>query len=210
MTKQEALEKYLGVEVKQGYDDDTFETEDAEYKVFTEAEADEAIKDYIEDFIDELGIEGFTPEFQDWIYENAVDEDFFYDVVKEYIDNYVYDDLDYDKDQMAEEAVRLDIVEEGTTGADLENDDLYSDIQDELAEKLLDEVDDYAMYIEDNYGKEELARILKETNSYDIQKIVDECIKWDGRGHFLAGYDGAEHELADEDGYIEYYAYQTN
>jgi hypothetical protein len=210
MTKQEALEKYLGVEVKQGYDDDTFETEDAEYKVFTEAEADEATKDYIESFIDDAGIEGFTPEFQDWIYENAVDEDFFYDIVKEDIENYVYDTLDYDKDRMAEEAIRLDIVEEGTTGEDLENDDLYSSIQDELAEKLFDEVDDYVGYIEDNFGKEEVARLVKETNSYDIQKIVDECIKWDGRGHFLAGYDGAEHELADEDGYIEYYAYQTN
>lgn len=210
MDKKEALEKYLGVEVKQSeYDENTFVTEDGEeYLVLDGDEADKATHDDIENFIDDAGIEGFTPGFQDWIYNNAVDEDFLYQVVEEEIDFLVGDMLD-DAEALLERAKELEVLPEDAT-----EEDLYDGIDEDIKTAWLDEIAEkstYAEYIEDNFGKEELSDIVKKNNAIDLDKIVEECISWDGRGHFLAKYDGTEHELeGDEPGYIEYYAYRTN
>jgi len=210
MDKKEALEKYLGVEVKQSdYDENTFETEDGEeYLVLDGDEADKATYDDIESFIYDEGIEGFTQGFQDWIYSNAVDEDFLYQVVDEDIDRLVGEMLD-DSEALLERAKELEVLPEDAT-----EEDLYDGIDEDIKTAWMDEIakdSTYEDYIVDNFGSEELSYLVKENDAYDLDKIVEECISWDGRGHFLAKYDGTEHELeGDEPGYIEYYAYRTN
>lgn len=209
MDKKEALEKYLGVEVKQSdYDDNTFVTESGEeYLILDEDEADRAVHDYVEDFIDEAGIGGFTKAFQDWICNNAVDEDFLYQVVEEEVDYLVGDMLD-DAESLLERAKELDVLSEDAT-----EEDLYDGIDEDIKTAWLDEIAEsgsYAEYIIDNFGNDEFSRLVNEHNAIDLDKVVDECITWDGRGHFLAGYDGTEHELeGDKPGYIEYYAYRV-
>ena len=192
MNKKEALEKYLGVEVKQSENDEnTFETEDGEeYLVLDEDEADKATYDDIDSFIYEAGIEGFTQGFQDWIYSNAVDEDFLYQVVEEDIDNFVGDMLD-DAEALLEKAKELEVLPEDAT-----EEDLYDGIDEDIKTAWLDKIAEdstYAEYIEDYYGRDELSYLVKEHDAYDLDKIVEECISWDGRGHFLARYDGTEH-----------------
>lgn len=209
MDKKEALEKYLGVEVKQSdYDDNTFVTESGEeYLILDEDEADRSVHDYVEDFIDEAGIDGFTKAFQDWICNNAVDEDFLYQVVEEEVDYLVGDMLD-DAESLLERAKELDVLPEGAT-----EEDLYDGIDEDIKTAWLDEIAEggsYAEYIIDNFGNDEFSRLVNEHNAIDLDKVVDECITWDGRDHFLAGYDGTEHELeGDKPGYIEYYAYRV-
>lgn len=44
----------------------------------------------------------------------------------------------------------------------------------------------------------------------DFDEFVSDAVDADGRGHFLAFYDGEEIELADDRGYIQFYAYQRN
>ena len=75
-----ALAKFLEVEpetIQDGYTENLFETEDGEeYFVVTEDEGYELAKEDIEDVIDDLGVSAFSEGFQDWIMENAVDENF--------------------------------------------------------------------------------------------------------------------------------------
>ena len=51
---------------------------------------------------------------------------------------------------------------------------------------------------------------IKALVDWDNQQgdIVDEAITWDGRSHFLSGYDGEEHEVKVNDTY--YYIYRVN
>jgi hypothetical protein len=42
-----------------------------------------------------------------------------------------------------------------------------------------------------------------------LNEMIDDAISEDGRGHFLAGYDSEEIELA-ENGHVKFYAYRTN
>lgn len=180
-SKKEYLEEYLGVDVTEsGYDDNVFETDDGEeYLVVDEDERDDYTKNDIMAFIDDVGVEGFTENFQEWIYDNAVDEDF--------LDSILEEEMDYFSDEGDEDNAKYiaNIVENGSA-----------------SEK--------AEYFIDNYGKEEFAEMMKNNDGYDYQAIIEECIEWDGYPHFLARYDGEEIELADDRGYIQFYAYRQN
>ena len=204
MTKKEALEKYLGVEVTER-DNDYFETEDGEeYRVYDDDEAYEATKEEIESFIDDLGIGDFTEQFKTWIIDNAVDKDFCESVVRKDVEFDVHD-MQYDPDEVLMQAQEYGLLDEDATV-----DDLYDGIDEDLIEKRMDEIDDYADYLKDVFGEDEFFDMIAKNNAYDVDKIVDEAIEWDGRGHFLAAYDGDEIELDDGNGYIEYYAYRWN
>lgn len=52
-------------------------------------------------------------------------------------------------------------------------------------------------------ANEPIRKIVDATGDFD--ELVDEAVQSDGRGHFLAGYDGAELELSGN-----LYAYRTN
>ena len=72
MERIEALAKFLGVKVEDltvsKYDERVFENEEAgEYIVLTEEEADEAAEESIKELINDMGLESFTEDFQQWI-----------------------------------------------------------------------------------------------------------------------------------------------
>ena len=83
MEKIEALAELLGVdesEITQGYDDTVYEVSDGRvYLVLTEDEADDMFHDSEMNLIDDIGIEGFTPSFQNRILTEFADEDWFED-----------------------------------------------------------------------------------------------------------------------------------
>ena len=187
------LAKELGVDeedIKKGYSDDVFEVtvddEDREYLVVDEDGADKATREYIENIIDDIGIEdSFTDDFKAWLYSYAVDDDFLDDALYEEIANTEDDKDDYDNDEYEERLKYLRNLIDGDT-------------------------DDKVEYFQELLGKKEFSDWVREHDAFDIDAIIDKCIDWDGRGHFLAGYDGDEIELADDRGYIHYYAYRTN
>lgn len=146
---------------KSSYDPHIYEHEDGrEYWIGNDEEANQATRDDIKNFIDEEGVENFTPEFKEWIYTNAVDDDFVKKVQQE--------EMDY-----------------------------YNEEGDKETAEYISKMTPYGFldYLKENYGEEEVANLVKKNNAIDVNKVVDEAISWDGRGHFLSGYDGEEIEL---------------
>lgn len=215
--KRQALANYLEVpleDVVDGYDDDIFECNGAEYAVLTDSEADEAVVDEIENSIDDLGLEAFTPSFQDWIIENAIDN-------PSWFEEALQEDMEYYVDNMDEEELINELLERGY----LSEDDVHYEEDDEDMEhplindenKLQDARESYTSWlVEDagdaydwykrNFGENQVRDLIKNGEiGLDCETIADEATSWDGRGHFLSWYDGQEIELEDD-----LYAYRTN
>ena len=221
--KKQALANYLECDVEEiedGYDDDHFAHDGEEYAVYTDSEADQAHRDYIENFIDDVGIEGFTPAFQNWIVNYAIlNSKWFEDAQRESAEGYV-NDIESESDGTYENRLIAELVENDILDAE---DDFYFDEDDEDQEypllkeevNLEDAKEEYidTMCQEDpyewykwNFGEESIRELIKNgTISLDTDAISDEIISWDGRGNNLAFYDGDEIEL--EDGL---YAYRQN
>ncbi len=222
--KKQALANYLGCDVEEiteGYDSDHFEHDGEEYAVYTDEEANDATYNDIESFIDDLGIEGFTPEFQDWIVNNALDKSWFEDAQKESAENYV-NDIEDENDSTYENRLIAEMVDNGILDEDndfhfdeddedqeypLLNDDIdFESKKDEFIDNMCNE--DPVEWYKWNFGldKDFIQSIKKGYGpSLDTQAIVDKCIEEDDRGHFLNYYDGNEIELEND-----LYAYRQN
>lgn len=206
---------YLGVsfdEIKDGYGDNLFETEDGEeYYVVDEDEATELAEEDIESLYDDLGLESFTPYFRDWIYNNAIDVDWFEDWFlydyKSYAEGIRDEDSDDFTSRLIEEMYAAGIL----TDDDFEIDDngdidymtLKDDIEvddkiDDFAQKLTDDIDDYTREFEFQLGKDALQKTVDEHNLVDLDKVIDRCIDIDGLAHYIAHYDGKEIDLDDD------------
>lgn len=111
--KLQAIANYLEVDPsyfeEEGYDPNEFESKEynESYVVLTEEEAREYAKRDIESVFDELGLDAFTPRFQEWILNNAVEGDFFFgeddfnDAVKE-------GRVDIDMDKVVDKCISRD------------------------------------------------------------------------------------------------------
>ena len=217
MEKIEELAKFLECDVEdivEGYDEDHFEYGDQEYAVYTDSEADDAAYNDIENSIDEMGLEAFTPSFQDWIVENALDNE-------NWFEGALQEDMEYYVDEMEEDELIQELLQNGF----IRGDDIHYDSDDEDEEYpiLNDDVDlddakeQYTAYLVENagdpyqwfvsnFGQEQVRRLIKDgTIGLDTDAIVEECLSLDGRGHFLSGYDGKELYLGDD-----LYAYRQN
>lgn len=212
--KRQALANYLGCdveEIEEGYDENHFSHDGEDYAVYTDSEADQATYDDIESLIDDVGLEAFTPAMQDWIVSNAIDNmEWFDNALEEDADNYVDNMSD---DEVVEEAIGYDVIDEDD--AYVEDEDGNQEINPELdiedlGEQLItaivdSEPDAYTWYV-DNFGDSAVRDLIQDgTLTLDYQAIADECVKWDGRGHFLSWYDGQEIELEND-----LYAYREN
>ena len=98
--KLQALANYLGVEPnyfeEESYDENLFESKEynEEYLVLTEDEAREYADRYIRDLFDDMGFESFTPSFQDWIMDKALDQDVFDSIIEDEIDYFTNQEPD--------------------------------------------------------------------------------------------------------------------
>ena len=143
----EVLDKHIGLDKedkiteddRSSHDDCLFETDQGDFLVLTDEEADERTKEYIEETLWSFNID-FLQRF------------------------------------------------------------LHSNLQDE-AETILKPLQEKC---------EDGNDAIKALVDWDNQQgdIVDEAITWDGRSHFLSGYDGEEHEVKVNDTY--YYIYRVN
>ena len=206
-----ALAEHLGVDpstIEDGYRENLFETEDGEeYFVVTEDEGRELAREDIENIFDDLGLDAFAPDFQDWIISNAVDTSFLEDFVREDYQNYAHD-IESESDDTYGTRLAAECVENGLISEEDFEDGQYvgdEDLQELLADYLIDQVTDYREWFEWNFGGDELSRILRDNLVVDMDAIVDECLTWDGIAHFVASYDGKEIELGDD-----LFAYRVN
>jgi hypothetical protein len=225
--RAKALADYLGIPVESveieddPYDDARceYDTSDGTFIVMTYDEAKEAMKDYEEELIDDVGLEGFSDWFQDWIIDNALSpSDWFEDVCREDWESYA-SDIEYESNDTYGTRLAQECVENGIISDDDFVDGEYVgdlNLEEELAEYLFNQAyEDYngnfhKWYV-DNFGDEDLRDLLKNGSvSMDIDAIVEQLIQEDGFGPSLAVYDGEEHELADDRGYIQFYAFRVN
>lgn len=219
MEKIEALAELLGVdesEITQGYDDNVFEVSDGrEYLVLTEDEADDAFYDSEMSLIDDIGIEGFTPSFQERIFTEFADTDWFEDAYREMYESYSYD-IEYESDdvygnRLVRECYEAGLIDDDDFGVDENGDVNYEDClldTDDLATRLtdylVDTVDDFVEQYKFEFGEEQLSEVVKRYNLVDWDAVIEETKELDGRGPMLAGYDGIEID------YDDYYIYRTN
>ena len=96
-TKEEkrlALAEHLGIDESEledsDYNENAFKYDDMEYLVLDDQEAYEATYTDIENMIDDMGLEAFSKDMQDWILENAIDYDF-EEAYREMEESYVED-----------------------------------------------------------------------------------------------------------------------
>ena len=214
--KIKALAEFLGCDPSEITDngDNEFEySGGGTYKVFTDEEADEEFDSYERSLWDDMGLDSFSEWFRNWIIENAVDKDYFWDNMHESNRNYAYSISDEDDDQygnrLVQECYDNDLItdddfEKGPDGEpDYEN-CIYD--TDELADKLTEcmdsDNDSSVAWIIDNFGWEELSTLVKENpNCIDIELVIEELKDVDGRGGALARWDGVENE---QNGYYIY------
>lgn len=203
--KRDALAEYAeidGKEVKYDKDMDLFILPDGRaYFVYTESEADAKAIEEIMSLIDDLGIEAFTPDFrQDIIDNQMVDVEWFDDAMRESYEAYA-DDIKDEKgehgnrlfDEMIEEGIisETDVTEDGKLVDGID----FDEKKEEFVEKLCDGWDNGIEWYITNFGESDFSEICKEHDLFDYDEIADMAIRWDGRGHFIAYYDGDEIDL---------------
>ena len=226
--KVKALAKELEIspeDIKEGYRYDIFEIDGdsdhagEEWMVLTEDEADQEAKDQIIGIMDDLGLEAFTPQFQEWILENCIDGEWFEEAHEEdcwaLIDEFDYESDDEFGTRLIRELYDADLVTDDDFETDEEGEvdhsQLLEDVDiEELKEALVDHMmeaePDHVEWYKNVFGIEDLYKLVKDGKvDLDTDKIVQECIDQDGRGHFISSYDSVEHEL--ENGF---YAYRQN
>lgn len=214
-TKEEkrlALAEHLGIDESElensDYDENAFKYDDMEYLVLDDQEAYEATYTNIENLFDDMGLEVFSKDMQDWIVENAIDYDF-EEAYRKMEENYVEDiENEYSREfdnRLIEEMYDADILtdddfveyEDGEIDHETLKDEVdLNDKKEEFIDYLLDNISDFREEFIDEFGVDEILRLVKEGYAdVDMDAIVDETIRWDGRGPSLASYDGEEREL---------------
>lgn len=173
-----ALAQHLGI-AKEDIKDEIevpswggFEAEGGEYEVLTDDEADDRVKDYIEESV---------WAFNTWFIESFID-------VEDANRYFGFEDSYYDEDE--EEEVEIgddDEVFYMGMGMDLTE---YIEQQQQQAEG----------------GNDELVSLINASGGMD--NFIRDAITSDGRGHFISGYDGEEHEEMVDGSW--YYIYRTN
>ena len=169
-----------------GYDE--IEVDGATYKVLTDDEAEEKFKSYQENLFDDMGLNGYSESFQAWIKENALDKDYFDDIVRESMEMYIEDVKYEDEERLLEEIKDAEV-----------------ETEEEYLEYLIDEAGDSIEYVTDNFGQDYLDYILQNKPwLIDLDTVIEEIKSWDGRG-CIACYDGEELELDND-----YFAYRID
>ena len=195
--KIKALAEFLGIEESEIEEDMNnhkyFRTEDEEYMVLTDEEADDEFYDYEAELIDELGLDAFSDWAKDYIIENCVDTEWFEDFYHEDYESYA-NDIETESASSDEYANRL---EEEMAEAECTT-------IEEFVEYMVDRIrDDLVGQFEFDFGKDQLADVVSRYNLLDVDAVVDYIKEQDGRC-ILASYDGRENEEG------EYFIYRLN
>ena len=226
--------------IPQGYDTNDyaeFEYGGAEYLIANDEGADEYAYERVDNLIDDIGYEGFSPGF----WEGHVDadevadyfEDMFYDDVEDYPEDHL--DEDDDRELTQEGKDRIESLEEeiGEYQEQLEDTDDTTEEEElelsieELEERIEEIKDDDDYYDWTDEAKENYVESRKEDVRYDpveflrdfgmedrIDNFINkedfiwDVISTDGRGHTISSYDGEEDEIEYNNKW--YYIYRMN
>ena len=195
--KIKALAEFLGIEESEIEEDMNnhkyFRTEDEEYMVLTDEEADEVFYDYEAELIDELGLDAFSDWAKDYIIENCVDTEWF--------ENFYYEDYELYANDIETESASSDEYE---NRLEEEMAEAECTTIEEFVEYMVDRIrDDLVGQFEFDFGKDTLRDVISRYNLLDMDAVIDYIKEQDGRG-IMAGYEGIENEVG------EYFIYRIN
>ena len=197
-----------------GFTESIYITADGEtYVVLSDSDADTAFYDSVSNFIDDVGINGFSDYFKSWIHQNALDEQWFKDAFKEDLEFYANDIFREENNtygnRLVQEMYDSGILDDTSFEDDEDGEPLYDEVlidESELVDMFvadrMEEVSDYVEEMTFQMGKDWRDKVVADNNLLNIDKIVDELKSIDGRGPQLAYYDGVEHDLGK--GYFAY------
>ena len=159
------------------------------YLVLDDEEADNYYYDYQKGLIDDLGLDGFNDYFKDWIIDNCINEEHFFNIMNECNEFYL-DDIENEESLTHDNRLEEEIEENGCKD------------RDGYLELLNNNYDSAVDWYRDNFGDNMLTDYIKEHEYLiDWDTVIEECTSVDGRGA-ISDYDGCEIEL--EDWYFAY------
>ena len=170
-------------------DENTIEVNGQTYLVLDDEEADNYYYDYQKGLIEDLGLDGFNDYFKDWIIDNCIDEDHFFNIMNECNEFYL-DDIENEGSLTHDNRLEEEMEENGCAD------------RDEYLKLLNNNYDSAVDWYRDNFGDNMLTDYIKEHDYLiDWDEVIEECKSVDGRGT-ISDYDGCEIEL--EDWYFAY------
>ena len=208
---------------QESYDDNRFYIDDRNnaFLICTDDEADEELRQSIENLVDDIGLDAFTSSARDYILENFCDEDAI-------IDYYQDDQRGYAEDIQSEDeeiTIEVEDAEGETKGVEVHN-RLFKELidnnivgEDEFTAEDFDEDGEYIgdkdlvelwcdyyetpedqgydsayEWLEFNFGKDYAKEFVEDNCDIDWDGVAEYIKGEDGRGGNLNGYDGTEHE----------------
>jgi hypothetical protein len=214
-----------------------FETDEGDYIVYLEDEADDKALDMAKDSFEENGVLHLTDWAKTHVLENFVNSDWFDDAMEEYHTSYAYDikndsgTTDEYINRLHEEMVDNDVLDypewpdeddyeseedfdkatasfKSKLETDVENDDNIT----EFVTTLNDGYDNGIEYWTSNLGSESFNETVTDNDLIDTEAAAKWMVDTDGRANYLSYYDGEEYEVSSKyKGKEEFYViYRTN
>jgi len=193
-----------------------FTTPEGDFWVGNYDDAYDAAYEWIEDIYDDMGLESFTESFRDYILSNLINWDPIEDDMRESYYYYI-EDIENENDSEFENRMIQEMYDEGILSDDdfeeIDGDIDYSTLKDsvniedkkeEFLDYLCDNID-VQEWVKQTFTPEDFSKYVEDNGLIDLDAVIRECIREDGIAHFLASYDGVEHELDDD-----LYAYRQN
>jgi len=188
-----------------------FIVDGAEYWVGNYDDAWEAAVDSARSILEDIGLEALTPGFKDYVINNCVNTSEIEDWMRESYGYYI-DDIESEhgsgfENRLIEELYDAGILtdddfhkSETNDDPDFEwlNDDVDLDAKKEEYLDYLCDREDPMDWLSGMYSESEMSKVLEDNGLMDYDEIAEECVKEDGIAHFLADYDGNEHEISDD------------
>ena len=189
------IKPFTGAKFKDVDDFVVLEHEDKEYNIFPNYEAAyEAAKESMRNLFDDIGIEGWRPEFVENYYRIREGD------ISFLVDDMVEAEREAIEDEL-QSAVENDPTGEGMNIED-EIEDRLDEMRNEYERKLSDDPKDFLVnelgyYSEEDFFKQSFV-------DYDVERLIEDSIDSDGLANTLAAYDGDEIQVGD------YHIYRWN
>ena len=189
------IKPFTGAKFKDIDDYVVLEHEDKEFNIFPNYEAAyEAAKESMRNLFDDIGIEGWRPEFVENYYRIREGD------ISFLVDDMVEAEREAIEDEL-QSAVENDPTGEGMNIED-EIEDRLDEMRNEYERKLSDDPKDFLVeelgyYSEEDFFKQSFV-------DYDVERLIEDSIDSDGLANTLAAYDGDEIQVGD------YHIYRWN
>lgn len=175
-----------------------FDVGDGIWLVLTKDEAEDIARKNIMDTYDDMGLEAFSPDFQELIMHNFLDDDILRNIMSDYYyleaDNMEDEPDSTFGDELTREMYDHDLLKDGDFRA---NDDGsidfthlkqgvdFGELLDKFIKELVDE-NEPVEWLEDNFKDGDIADLINQYEGLlDIDKVVEECLRADGVSPFI-------------------------